>query len=287
LRKFAGAGHKTKNIKIIAEAVMNQESGSVLYLSHGGGPLPLLGDKNHANMRHFLEEVTPMLNPPSAILVVSAHWEEDQPTLTSGASPALIYDYSGFPPESYQIHYPAPGSPELAGQVFRLLESHGIKPRLDGQRGFDHGMFVPLKLMYPDANIPCVQLSLVHSLSPDEHIRIGKALAGLRKNKVLILGSGFSFHNLRAFFDGSTDESRAMNEAFEEWLIDTCSTRLLTEAEREQRLIDWTSAPAARYCHPREEHLLPLHVCYGAAGTPAARVFRIEIMKKMSSAYLW
>jgi 4,5-DOPA dioxygenase extradiol len=260
---------------------------SVLYLSHGGGPLPLLGDKSHAGMIRVLEEITPILQPPAAILVVSAHWEEDQPTLTSGASPALIYDYYGFPPEAYRIRYPAPGSPELAAQAARLLESHGVKARLDDKRGFDHGLFVPLKLMYPDADTPCVQLSLVRSLSPVEHLRIGKALAGLRKHRVMIVGSGFSFHNLSAFFEPGPDESRAMNEAFEAWLADTCSNRLLTETEREQRLIGWAGAPAARYCHPREEHLMPLHVCYGAAGAPAARVFRFEIMQKMASAYLW
>lgn len=249
--------------------------------------MPLLGDEAHRELIAFLKKVTPLLGDPSAILVISAHWEEDKPTVTGGALPALIYDYYGFPEESYAIEYPTPGSPLLASKIVDLLKSHRIDANFSDRRGFDHGLFVPLKLMYPAANIPCVQLSLVKSLRPDEHIWIGRALAGLLDDKVLIIGSGFSFHNLRAFFAPPTQETQAMNEAFEQWLVDTCTNRLLSEAERAQRLVDWEKAPAARYCHPREEHLLPLHVCYGVAETPAKQVFRFEIMGKMASAYLW
>ena len=270
---------------------MNNESNnrrsSVLYLSHGGGPLPLLGDKGHQNMIDFIRKVTPTLIKPSAILVISAHWEETKPTITSGVFPSLIYDYYGFPKEAYEIEYPAPGAPELAIKIFDRLGNSGIDAQLDDQRGFDHGLFVPLKLMYPNANIPCVQLSLVNSLQPEAHIRIGKALAESRKDNILVIGSGFSFHNLKAFFASLTPQSQAMNQAFEQWLIDTCSNSELTEQEREQRLIHWESAPAARYCHPREEHLLPLHVCYGVAGAAAKNVFEFEVLGKMSSAYAW
>ncbi|MGZ8907722.1 MAG: DODA-type extradiol aromatic ring-opening family dioxygenase, partial [Methylobacter sp.] len=153
--------------------------------------------------------------------------------------------------------YPGPGAPKLANKIFNLLGSAGIDAQFDDQRGFDHGLFVPLKLMYPEANIPCVQLSLVNNLQPEQYIRMGKALADLRKDNVLVMGSGFSFHNLKAFFAPSTQQPQAMNQAFEHWLIDTCSNRQMTEEEREHRLINWESAPAARYCHPREEHLLP------------------------------
>lgn len=174
---------------------MNNESNfppsPVLFLSHGGGPLPLLGDKDHQNLVNFIREVTLTLGIPTAILVISAHWEEDKPTITSGVLPPLIYDYYGFPKESYKIKYAAPGSPELANKIFNLLGGAGIKAKLDPQRGFDHGLFVPLKLMYPDATIPCVQLSLVNSLQAEEHIQIGRALAGLRKANILIIGSGF------------------------------------------------------------------------------------------------
>jgi 4,5-DOPA dioxygenase extradiol len=259
----------------------------VLYLSHGGGPLPLLGDKCHQNLINFFREVTPTLGIPKAIVVISAHWEENKPTITSGEFPALIYDYYGFSMESYEIKYPAPSSPELVNKIFKLLGSVGIEAKLDAQRGFDHGLFVPLKLMYPEANIPCVQLSLVSSLNAEEHIDIGIALMDLRKENVLIIGSGFSFHNTKEFFSPSTAESQAKNMAFEQWLIDTCSNNQYSEEIRKQRLINWASAPAARYCHPREEHLLPLHVCYGAASAVAKKVFEMEIMGKMASAYLW
>lgn len=265
----------------------NTGKGSVLYLSHGGGPLPLLGDKAHEELVALLKKITPALGHPSAILVISAHWEEDRPTITSGASPSLIYDYYGFPDESYSVEYPAPGAPRLAQKTADLLQSHGIDASLTDQRGFDHGLFVPLKIMYPEANIPCLQLSLVKSLRPDEHIRIGQALAALLAQQVLVIGSGFSFHNLKAFFAPSTTETQAMNDVFEQWLIDTCTNRRITESEREQRLINWQSAPAARYCHPREEHLLPLHVCYGVAGAPARQAFSFEVMTKKASAYLW
>lgn len=259
----------------------------VLYLSHGGGPLPLLGDSGHREMLDFVTHVTPLLGKPSAILVISAHWEAEKPSVTNAAFPSLFYDYFGFPKESYEIQYPAPGSPELANNIFNLLKSAGIEAKLDDLRGFDHGLFVPLKLMFPKADIPCVQLSLVGNLNPEEHIRIGKAIAGLRADNVLVIGSGFSFHNLREFFTPSTKETEGMNRSFEDWLIDTCSNGHHTEAERERQLINWENAPAARFCHPREEHLLPLHVCYGVAGTAAKNVYEMNIMGKMASAYLW
>jgi 4,5-DOPA dioxygenase extradiol len=261
--------------------------GSVLYISHGGGPLPLLGDAAHKEMVDNLKHVATILPRPSAIVVISAHWEEARPTITAGANPSLLYDYYGFPKESYEITYPAPGEPSLARRIYELLKNDGMAPVLDEQRGFDHGLFVPLKIMVPEANIPCVQLSLVKGLRPDAHIRMGKALAGLTDDNLLVIGSGFSFHNLRAFFSPATTKVRAMNEAFEQWLNETCCSRALSEDERERRLVDWQSAPAARFCHPREEHLLPLHVCYGLAQSPAKQVSRFEVMGIKASAYLW
>jgi len=270
---------------------MNNESknrqSAVLYLSHGGGPLPLLGDNGHQNLINFIRELAATMILPSAILVISAHWEASLPSITSGAFPELIYDYYGFPKEAYAIQYPAPGSPELANKILDLLNRAGLEGVLDDQRGFDHGLFVPLKLMYPDAKIPCVQLSLLNSLQPKAHIQMGKALVDLRKDNVLIIGSGFSFHNIKEFFTPSTIETQAMNESFEHWLIDTCASSQYTEMEREQRLVHWNEAPAARYCHPREEHLLPLHVCYGIAGTAAKKVYQMEILGKMASAFIW
>lgn len=259
----------------------------VLYLSHGGGPLPLLGDARHKEMVHFLKEVTPSLGRPAAVLVISAHWEESSPTITAGRFPGLIYDYHGFPKESYEIQYPVSGDPELAVKASNLLQSQGFDAVLDEQRGFDHGVFVPLKIMYPEADILCVQLALLNNLDPEEHIHMGKALAALRNENVLIVGSGFSFHNLRAFFPPSNVELQSCNDSFQQWLLDTCCNESIPEAEREQRLIHWQQSPGARSCHPREEHLLPLHVCYGVAGTAAKQAFELEIMNFKSTAFLW
>jgi 4,5-DOPA dioxygenase extradiol len=259
----------------------------VLFLSHGGGPMPLLGDKSHQEMIACLQKIAATIRKPSAIIVISAHWEETVPTITSGANPSLIYDYSGFPKESYQIQYPCKGEPLLAQYIFTQLENAGITAKLDAQRGFDHGLFVPLKIMFPEADIPCVQLSLVNSLDPAEHIRIGKALQGLEYENVFIIGSGFSFHNMRAFFSPNSIEIQEKNTAFESWLIDTCANPNIDETERAQRLSHWKAAPAARFCHPREEHLLPLHVCYGVAQRACSQYFEVNILNKKSSMYFW
>jgi aromatic ring-opening dioxygenase catalytic subunit (LigB family) len=259
----------------------------ILFLSHGGGPMPLLGDAGHADMLDCLKKIAAKLAKPSAILVISAHWEEDRATVTSGSNPSLIYDYYGFPAGSYQITYPCPGEPELAKQIARVLESSQISANDDPQRGFDHGLFVPLKIMFPAADIPCVQLSLLKSLNPSEHILLGQALQNLNHDNLLVIGSGFSFHNIPEFFKPINKESKAQNEAFEAWLIETCSNPNISEKEREQRLIDWQQAPAARYCHPREEHLLPLHVCYGLAQTACSEYFELQVLNKKASMYLW
>ena len=259
----------------------------MLYLSHGGGPLPLLGDAGHRDMVEMLKGIAVTLPRPSAVLVISAHWEAPVPTITAGGHPSLIYDYYGFPEESYQIRYPCPGEPGLAGQVRQLLADCGVDAVMDEQRGFDHGLFVPLKIMYPQADVPCIQLSLVNSLDPAEHIGIGAALTNIHYDDLLVIGSGFSFHNMKAFFAPETGDSRKMNESFEHWLIDTCSNSGISESERVRRLGNWQQAPFARYCHPREEHLLPLHVCYGFAGSACTEYFELDIMNKKASMYLW
>ncbi|MBU1138775.1 MAG: dioxygenase [Proteobacteria bacterium] len=267
--------------------VTGKQLGSVLYIPHGGGPLPLLGEKSHQGLVSFLTEIPQTFVEPSAIVVISAHWQEDKATITSGAAPPLLYDYSGFPAEAYQIEYPAPGDPVLADKIHHLLLEGGIEARLDDQRPFDHGLFIPLKLMYPKAAIPCVQVSLLRSFDPEAHIRMGKALSALCKENILILGSGFSFHNLKALLFNSGGGPDSRNEAFEHWLIDTCTNPTLSSDEREKRLIEWSDAPFARYCHPREDHLLPLHVCYGLSRSPAKLVFDGNIMEKKVSAFLW
>lgn len=260
---------------------------NVLYLSHGGGPLPLLGDKGHTEMVNSLKEISSKIVKPSAIIVISAHWEEDIPTITSGGNPSLIYDYYGFPEESYDIKYPAPGDPVLAQKLFSLLNDKGIKAELNVERGFDHGMFIPLKIMYPEANIPCIQLSLKNNMSPKEHIRIGEILSEIEHENLLVIGSGMSFHNMNAFFDTTDSQSKFKNESFEEWLMDTISNGEIDETERTTLLENWEKAPSARYCHPREEHLLPLHVCYGVAKCSCKEIFKIKILGKKVSMYLW
>lgn len=249
--------------------------------------MPLLGDAGHQEMVSCLETIASKIPKPDAILVVSAHWEESVPTVTVAKKPPLIYDYYGFPEESYQIQYPCFGEPSLAREVQRLLEHSEIEARLDGARGLDHGVFIPLKIMYPDASIPCVQLSLVNTLDPASHIAIGRVLSSLSEQNVLVIGSGFSFHNMKAFFATDTVESQALNKSFEDWMSITCCSTDFSEEARAQQLVNWSEARGARYCHPREEHLLPLHVCYGVAQAPCQERFGLTIMGKQSSMYLW
>jgi aromatic ring-opening dioxygenase catalytic subunit (LigB family) len=258
-----------------------------LFISHGGGPMPLLGDPGHTEMVTCLEDLAASLQRPDAVVVVSAHWEEKVATVTAGENPPLIYDYYGFPEESYAIKYPCSGEPALAREIQQLLVQSGREAALDEARGLDHGVFVPLKIMYPDAGIPCVQLSLLASLDPSVHIEIGKALRGLKRENVLLIGSGFSFHNMKAFYSPETHETRQANHAFEQWLQETCCSTALSEKERVSRLKRWSEAPGARFCHPREEHLLPLHVCYGAALGPSSRSLTLAIMNRKSSIYVW
>ncbi len=222
------------------------------------------------------------------MIVISAHWEEEVVTITHGTHPPIIYDYYGFPNEAYQIQYPAPGAPKLAEHIHRTLEANGIPATLDDQRGFDHGLYIPLKVMYPEADIPCVQVSLVDILDPMQHICIGEALSQLANNNdVLIVGSGFSFHNMKAFALNKPGMKDEQNEAFEHWLIEVCSSREIDEETREDKLVHWNRAPGARYCHPREEHLLPLHVCYGRIKQPCQAYQELTIIGKKASFYVW
>jgi aromatic ring-opening dioxygenase catalytic subunit (LigB family) len=216
---------------------------------------------------------------PSAIVVVSAHWEAPRPTVTASADPELIYDYHGFPAHTYELTYPAPGSPSLAARVQSLLGAAGIEASADEQRGFDHGVFVPLKLIEPEAGIPIVQLSLVRGLDPAQHLAIGRALAPLRDEGVLIVGSGMSYHNTRAMMGAAPIDG----EPFDNWLNETVAADADTRAAR---LSAWERAPGARAAHPREEHLLPLMVVAGAAGAdPGTTVFHDRLLGAPTSAF--
>ena len=260
---------------------------TALFIPHGGGPLPLLQDPGHAGMNRFLRAWPASIERPQAIVVVSAHWEEAVVSITAAPAPGLLFDYYGFPPETYEYRYPAPGNPGLAERMQEMLTQSGIETRLEHERGFDHGLFVPLMLMYPEADIPCLQVSLDASLDPAVHVRIGQALAGLRAENLLLLGSGFSFHNMQALMSKNDDSIDPRNQAFESWLAETLSDAELDEGERERRLIGWLQAPHARYCHPREEHLLPLQVCYGFARGVAKTVFQQPVAGFIASAYEW
>lgn len=198
---------------------------------------------------------------PKAILVISGHWEEPEFTVATSKHPPMVYDYSGFPEHAYHISYPAPGSPVLASRVRVLLSQSGINSKEDPIRGFDHGTFTPLVLMYPNADIPVVQLSMKSNYDPLEHIHLGKAIMPLRAEGVLIIGSGLSYHNMQGF--GGND-AKAVSEQFEEWLNETVSEPDVQL--RNERLEKWEKAPAARLAHPREDHLIPLMVIAGAAG---------------------
>ena len=264
------------------------ENPAAIFISHGGGPLPVLGDAGHVEMVDHLRDIAASIEKPAAIVVVSAHWEQPVATVTAHPRPPLIYDYYGFPPESYTIEYPAPGEPALAERIAAALSAAKIPARLDRARGFDHGLFIPLLIMYPDADVPCVQLSLTGDLDPANHIRIGGALAGLAQDGVLVLGSGFSFHNLKELLGARAGRAPdPENEAFEKWLFETCMSPTMDESERTRRLVGWAGAPGARHCHPREEHLMPLHVCYGVTKQPAAAHAELTIMGKRCSTWFW
>jgi aromatic ring-opening dioxygenase catalytic subunit (LigB family) len=233
------------------------------FLSHGGGPWPYMTGEYRAVMSQLEQSLIAMRRElaelPRAVLVISGHWEERGFAVSSGAQPGMVYDYYGFPEELYHIRYGAPGSPALAKQVQGLLAA-GLETRLDPTRGFDHGTFSMLKPLYPEANVPVVQVSLDANCDPAMHLAAGKALAPLRDEGVLILGSGLSFHNLHVM--GGT-AGFAPSRQFDDWLQRTLVGA--TSDERAQRLVDWERAPAARAAHPREDHLLPLMAVVGAA----------------------
>jgi len=209
---------------------------------------------------------------PRAILIASAHWETSVPMLTGNPKPQTIHDFGGFPPELYQQRYPSAGAPELAAQAVSLLKRADITAGIDGCRGLDHGAWVPLKWMYPQHDIPVVQLSVQPELGAAHHLRLGRALAPLRSDDVLIIGSGHTTHNLRDWMSNPRrDEPLRYVEAFSTWLYDHLQAHDAdaVSAYRER-------APDAVRAHPTEEHFLPLFVAWGAGGTnaPVERVLR-------------
>lgn len=258
-----------------------------LFIPHGGGPCFFMDwtmgpPDTWKKMADYLRNLgSSIAVTPRAILVISGHWEEPEFTIGSTTKPTLIYDYSGFPPDTYQLRYDAPGTRELAGQVRTLLDAAGIPVEQNENRGWDHGVFIPLKLVYPEANIPILQLSLKSGLDPAKHIAVGKALAPLRDNGVLIIASGMSYHNLRGFRPGQIVEA---SDQFDKWLTEVVTAQHASDRNRD--LLQWQNAPSARLAHPREEHLIPLMVVAGAADEDnGAKTFSDRVMGAVVSAF--
>ena len=241
-----------------------------VFIPHGGGPCFFM-DWNPSDTwdrhRAFLEGFPASLpERPKALLVISGHWEEQQFTVQRNTAPPLLFDYGGFPPHTYELTWPAPGDTMLSDKVKSLLDGAGFPTTIETTRGYDHGVFIPLKVAFPEADIPCVQLSLRSDLDPEAHLAVGRALAPLRDEGVLIIGSGNTYHNMqkmmRAMQGGGTGALNGVE--FDRWLGD--ATTRSDPAERDQMLAQWAAAPGARDANPREEHLIPLHVVAGAAG---------------------
>lgn len=255
-----------------------------LFIPHGAGPCFFMewargpADQWDRMAAWLKGLVTGLPERPKAILVVSGHWEAPAFTVGAAERPPLIYDYYGFPEHTYELRFDAPGSPSLARRVRELIAAAGLPVREDAARGYDHGVFVPLKLATPEADIPVVQLSLHEDLDPETHLAVGRALSPLRDEGVLIVGSGMSWHNMRGFSPAFT----AKSAAFDRWLAEA----LADPAGRNEALRRWTEAPYAREAHPREEHLAPLFVAAGAAAREPGRVtFRDQVMDVVVSGF--
>lgn len=256
----------------------------VLFISHGGGPWPWVDGlrEQFAVTEQALRQFPAQLpEQPKAVLVITGHWEERGFTVSTAPHPGMEYDYSGFPPHTYQLRYPAPGLPALAARVRELLQAAGMPVAEDPQRGFDHGTFVPLALMYPDAKVPVVLLSLKSGYDPAAHLAAGAALQPLRDEGILIVGSGLTYHNMRGF---RRPESMPVSRQFEDYLNDAISQH--DPQQRNARLLHWDQAPGARLAHPREDHLLPLMVVAGAAGNSIGRrLFLDEALGVVMASY--
>jgi len=262
-----------------------------LYVPHGAGPCffmhwdpPNTWDKH----RQFLENIPSLLpKRPDAVIVVSAHWEANHFAVQANPTPGLLFDYHGFPEETYQLQWPARGEPELAMEVSRLLKSAGLPTALDTTRGYDHGVFVPMKVAFPSPDIPFIQLSLHTSLDPELHYRAGVALSALRDRNILLIGSGNTFHNIPVLLRGIKQRAdSASGKDFDDWLTKTLTTQ--APAVRKNSLLRWTDAPSARYAQPREEHLAPLFVIAGSAENAICRrIFEDMVLGAVESAFLF
>lgn len=254
------------------------------FLPHGGGPCFFMEwepRNTWRGMETFLRGVVADIPKPRAVVVISGHWHEKSFTAGAHPAPPLIYDYYGFPPHTYELAYPVQGDPTLAARIADMLGAAGLPAATDATRGLDHGVFIPFKLVYPDADVPVVPLSLHAGMDAEMHIAAGRALAPLRDENILIVGSGMSFHNLRLLMTGQADTPQA--KAFDEWLTAAATD---APAARDQALAKWQTAPGALHAHPEAEHLLPLMMAAGAAGGDAGkRVYHEKVMTAPISAY--
>ncbi|WP_380787795.1 DODA-type extradiol aromatic ring-opening family dioxygenase [Sphingomonas sp. R86521] len=253
-----------------------------LFIPHGGGPCFFMPDPagTWTGMAAYLRGLAASLPArPAAILVVSGHWETRGFAFTGSTTPPLIYDYGGFPPYTYDLRYDVPGAPDLAARAAELIQGAGMAAAVDPQRGLDHGVFVPLKVAFPDADIPVVEMSVDRDLDPALHIAAGRALAPLRDAGVLIVASGMSFHNMRGYGD---PRFTAPSQQFDTWLTAAVSQ---PADERAVALNGWADAPSARLSHPRAEHLLPLMVAAGASNAPGTHDYNELVMQTAISGY--
>ena len=255
-----------------------------IFVSHGGGPWPFVDGMKEQfakTAKEFKDIPRRLPAKPEAILVISGHWISKGFLVSTATRPPMEYDYSGFPEHTYRIKYPAPGSPALAARIRNLLRMTGIACDEDAKRGFDHGTFVPLGLMFPDADVPVVMLSLKSNFDPAEHLHLGRALIELRREGVLIMGSGLTYHNMSGF---GRRESTAVADAFEGYL-----NSAITQSDpnkRNEMLLNWEKAPGSRVAHPQEDHLLPLMVVAGAAGSDVGRrLFVDHVMSVAMASY--
>lgn len=259
-----------------------------LYLSHGGGPCfwmdmsSAFGPNAFKDLGTYLQNILSQLpQRPTAILLITAHWEEKTPTISMNPHPSMLYDYYGFPEHTYHLQYPAPNDLTVAHKAQNLLEQNGITTNTDTDRGFDHGVFVPMLMIDPEAKIPVTMMSLKNTLSPEEHFAMGQALRPLRDENILIIASGSSYHNLREF---THPKGNHPSLEFDQWLT-TALTSFSTE-DRKQALLNWAHAPQAHICHPREEHFAPIWVAAGAGAEDiATQTLSTKIGGKAISCY--
>lgn len=252
-----------------------------VYVNHGGGPMPLLG-KQPAVADSF-RDIAASLPRPRAVVIISAHFETSVTTILTAESPGLLFDYNGFAPEAYRFKYPARPDSDVIARIQNLLAKVNIPFRTDTERGMDHGVFVPLMLMYPDADIPVICVSQPSDYNPDSVWALGSALAPLRDEGILVLGSGASFHNFSAFFRRPGDPKKAedvkQSKEWDTWLRETVAC---APAEREKRLREWFHGPHARFAHPEEDHLMPLLAVAAASGSDPGNATREQNMAGLS-----